>query len=301
MGICWFTVNQGNHALVENWGKFTHEAEPGCHYYNPCTEDYKTIDMRIRCLEVDCKTQTSDDVTVSIECNIQYQVIDPANSYYKLSNPIMQIKAYVYDVVRSQVPKKTLNEIYVIKEELSAAIKQQLQQTMKDYGYQIVATPVTDIRPNANVLHALNEQQTQRALKVAMIEKAESDKILMVTMAKADAERIRINAEARADAKHQEGLGLSRQRQAIIDGLTESVRHFQKGVDVDPETVMDLILITQYFDMMEQIGSKPGTNTIFIPHNQGVRDLASQIRQGQMEAQAAKRPTKDKKQIANAA
>merc|ERR550514_2389801 len=121
-------------------------------------------------------------------------------------------------------------------------------------------------------------------------QEAEAAKIVQILQAEANAKRITIKAEAEADAKHQSGLGLSRQRQAIVDGLSESVRHFKEGIpEVDSKAVMDLILVTQYFDMMQAIGASKtrGTNTIFIPHNpSNVADIATQIRQGFMESSA---------------
>merc|ERR1719334_2901699 len=123
---------------------------------------------------------------------------------------------------------------------------------------------------------------TQKNLKAAMTEKAQADAIVQIELAKAAAEEIRIKAEADAHAKHQSGLGLSMQRKAIVDGLTESVNIFQEGVPgVDARTVMDLIMITQYFDMMEKIGCSEsrGCNTLFIPNSAGeVSDLTQQLR-----------------------
>merc|ERR1712146_63782 len=208
--------------------------------------------------------------------------------YYTLSEPEAQIRAYVHDVVRAEVPKKTLDEIFVVKEELSFAIMNQLRATMEKYGFKIEATPVTDIDPDRNVKAALNEKTRCMRLKEAAEETAQGNKIVQVLEAQAQAEEIRIRAAAEADAKHQAGMGLSRQRQAIIDGLSESVRHFRQGVpEADSKAVMDVILLTQYFDMMQAVGTSKnrGTNTMFIPHNpSNVADLTSQIRQGFMES-----------------
>merc|ERR1712173_70355 len=150
--------------------------------------------------------------------------------------------------------------------------------------------PVTDLDPDDNVKRSLNEMMGQKNLKAAMTEKAQADAIVQIELAKAAAEEIRIRAEADAHAKHQSGLGLSMQRKAIVDGLTESVNIFQEGVSgVDARTVMDLIMVTQYFDMMEKIGCSEtkGTNTLFIPNGPGeVHNFGAQLRQGMLEANA---------------
>merc|ERR1719419_452467 len=152
---------------------------------------------------------------------------------------------------------------------------------LKEYGFEIRATPVTDIDPDHTVKRSLNQMNTQKNMKEAMREKAESDAIVKIKNAEAVGQERRIKAEADAEAKYQAGLGLSRQRKAIVDGLSESVQLFQEGVQgVNARTVMDLIMITQYFDMMEKIGCSDtrGTNTLFIPNNPGqVHELADQL------------------------
>jgi len=133
----------------------------------------------------------------------------------------------------------------------------------------------------------------KKNLKEAMREKAESDAIVKIKNAEAGGQEMRIKAEADAEAKYQAGLGLSRQRKAIVDGLSESVQLFQEGVPgVNAKTVMDLIMITQYFDMMEKIGctENKATNALFTPSNGmgGMGDFASSIRQSMMEANASR-------------
>lgn len=287
-------VRSGETAIVERFGKFYDVKDAGLHFINPITmRTAATMDMRLQQLRVVCESKTEDNVFVRITVSIHYRIVKDAvgKAYYEMSNPVDQIRAYVFDVVRAEVPKKTLDEIFVVKEELAGAIKVALEKTMSNYGFQIMATPVTDIDPDPAVKIALNERTRQLNLKFAAQEKAEADKIVAIFHAEGKAETTRIQAAAEADAKHAQGQGLSRQRQAIVEGLAQSVKDFQEGVtDVNSKDVMDLIMITQYFDMMHSIGCSPtkGTNTIFIPHSpSSVGDVASQLRQGFMEAKAA--------------
>merc|ERR1719277_2306282 len=237
-----------------------------------------------------CDSKTLDNVFIQVAVNVQFKVVDPKKSFYQMDDPIRQIRAYVFDVIRSEVPRLKLDQAFTQKEKLSAAVKSQLTEELGSYGFEIVHTPVTDLDPDAKVKHSLNEMMTQKNLKAAMTEKAQADAIVQIELARAAAEEIRIRAEADAHAKHQSGLGLSMQRKAIVDGLTESVNIFQEGVaGVDARTVMDLIMITQYFDMMEKIGCSEnrGTNTLFVPSGPGaVHDFSQQLRQSVLEGGA---------------
>jgi regulator of protease activity HflC (stomatin/prohibitin superfamily) len=108
-------------------------------------------------------------------------------------------------------------------------------------------------------------------MRVAANEKAEAEKIVQIK-----------RAEGEAEAKYLSGLGIARQRQAIVDGLRDSVLGFSVNVPgTTAKDVMDMVLITQYFDTMKEIGASSKASSVFIPHGPGaVRDIATQIRDG---------------------
>lgn len=281
MGCC-VCIETGNLGLKERWGKYTSTVQPGCTCIVPIMDNVRVVNMRLQALNVTCESKTRDNVFIQVAVCVQYKVVDEVKSFYQMNAPHQQIKAYVFDVIRSEVPQLNLDEVFLEKEKLSKAVKNQLEEELGSYGFKIVHTPVTDLDPDMKVKKSLNEMMTQKNLKAAMTEKAQADAIVQVELAKAAAEEIRIKAEADAHAKHQSGIGLSMQRKAIVDGLTESVNIFQEGVaGVDSKTIMDLIMITQYFDMMEKIGCSDnrGTNTLFIPNGPGaVHQYAKDIR-----------------------
>lgn len=151
--------------------------------------------------------------------DVQYQVINEMveAAFYKLTDQTLQIRAYVYDVVRSTVPKLELDNVFTSKEEIASDVKEQLTKSMESFGFRILQTLVTDIEPAAKVKAAMNEINAAARLRVAAVQKAEADKLTVVKHAEADAE-----------AKFLSGQGIARQRQAIINGLRESVkvRHY---------------------------------------------------------------------------
>jgi regulator of protease activity HflC (stomatin/prohibitin superfamily) len=196
-------------------------------------------------------------------------------AYYRLTDIEMQLTPYVEDVVRSEVPKRTLDEAYESKEAVALAVKSALSIEMQRYGYEIVNALVTDLQPDSNVLSAMNQIEAQRRMRMAAQEKAEADKILIVKAAEADAE-----------SKYLSGAGVARQRRAIVDGLKESVMDFNDSVvGTTPSDVMQLMMVTQYLDMLKEVGTKDKATTLFIPHApSAVNDIQGQMRQGFMEA-----------------
>merc|ERR1711908_110348 len=254
-------VSQGDVRVVENFGKFERVAFPGLHFVFPCLcQNAKPpLSMRLQQIEVHCETKTKDNVFVNIKIAVQFQIeaYEPSikNAQYRLQNALSQIESYVFDVVRSSVPKLDLDDVFTNKEEISDGIKHNLADAMSGFGYRIIASPVTDIDPNAEVKRAMNEINKARRLRAAALDEGEALKIRSIK-------------EADAQAKFKQGEGIARQRKAIVAGLRDSVNAFKDEVSgVDAKNVMDLMLMTQYFDMMKDIGADSKSNAVFMTHS----------------------------------
>merc|ERR1719421_2074025 len=230
-----------------------------------------------------------------MKVSIQFQIVHADesiwNAYYRLTNPRSQIEAYVYDVVRATVPKIDLDDVFTQKEEISLSVKTNLEAHMRSFGYEILATPITDIEPNAEVKRAMNEINKASRLRSAANDAGEAVKVKAIKEAEADASRTEIQAKATAEAMHLGGVGIARQRQAIMEGLRESVNAWGTEVDdVPPKQVLDLMIVTQYFDMMKEVGSNARNNAVFLNHSPGaLEELASSVNQGFIAATGMKR------------
>ncbi|CAN0438584.1 unnamed protein product, partial [Ectocarpus sp. 8 AP-2014] len=118
------------------------------------------------------------------------------------------------------LPKLDLDQAFDSKEDIAIAVKNQLEEVMQEYGYQILQALVTDMDPDARVKGAMNEINASKRLREAATNKAEADKIMQVKA-----------AEAEAESKYLSGVGVSRQRKAIVDGLRDSVQTFSETID----------------------------------------------------------------------
>ncbi|CAA2995438.1 protein PPLZ12 [Olea europaea var. sylvestris] len=275
-------VDQASVGVVEKWGRFQRLAEPGFHFFNPLAGECLAgiLSTRINSLDVKIETKTKDNVFVQMHCSIQYRVIrgNADDAFYELQNPEEQIQSYVFDVVRAHVPRMTLDELFEQKGDVANAVLEELEKVMGAYGYNIEHILMVDIIPDPSVRRAMNEINAAQRMQLASVYKGEADKILQVKKAEADAE-----------AKYLGGVGVARQRQAITDGLRENILNFSHKVEgTSAKEVMDLIMITQYFDTIKDLGNSSKNTTVFIPHGPGhVRDIGEQIRNGLMEASTA--------------
>jgi regulator of protease activity HflC (stomatin/prohibitin superfamily) len=264
-------VQQQSRAIVERFGRYLKTAKPGLNFKVPYI-DYvvQRVSLRVQQLPVEVETKTLDNVFVKLLVAVQFRVTEgsEADSYYKLQDHVEQIKSFVLDVVRAKVPKMTLDEVFEKKDDVGLAVKSELDASMKIYGFEIPNALVTDVNPADNVKAAMNDIQTQQRLQIAAAAKGEANKILVIK-----------NAEAEAESKRLQGEGIAKERRAIIDGLRESIAAFTDQIGgVSAPEVLKLVLLTQYFDTMKDIGVSAGSKVILMPHSPGgMNDIAEQL------------------------
>ena len=278
LGSAFFTVEQRSTAIVQRFGKFLREAGPGIQIKVPYVDRVVgRVNLRVQQLDVEIETKTEDNVFVRMVVAVQYFVLPEKayDAFYKLEDANRQITSFVFDVVRAQVPKIKLDDVFEKKDDIANIVKSELAQVMEGFGYGILKALVTDIDPDAKVKESMNEINAAQRMRVAATERGEADRILKVKA-----------AEGEAQSKALQGRGIADQRQAIVAGLRDSVDEFRKSVPgTTAKDVMNLVLMTQYFDMLKEIGASSRSNAILIPHSPGnLTSLTEQMRNAMIEA-----------------
>lgn len=273
-----FTVEQRTTAIVQRLGRFVREAGPGLHVKVPVIDRViGRMNLRVQQLDVEIETKTEDNVFVRMVVAVQYYVLPEKvyDAFYKLDDATRQITSFVFDVVRARVPRIKLDDVFEKKDEIADSVKSELAQVMEGFGYGILKALVTDIDPDSRVKESMNQINAAQRMRVAATERGEADRILKVKAAEGDAQ-----------SKALQGRGIADQRTAIVAGLRDSVDTFQKSVPgTTAKDVMNLVLMTQYFDMLKEIGASSRTNAILIPHSPGhLASLTEQMRTAMIEA-----------------
>jgi len=274
-----FTVNTAQVAIITRFGKFLRVADAGLNWKIPYIDSVTgLISLRVNQITLTMETKTRDNVFVTIPISVQNRVRPEKvfDAYYRLSDPVAQIKSYVEQVILGHVPGMTLDEVFASQSSIAAAVKQELDADMATFGYEIVNVLVTDIIPDAKVKSAMNDINAAQREQVAAAARGEAEKILVVK-------------KAEAESKALQGQGIANQRKAIIEGLQTSVEQFQKAVEgASAMEVMQLVLVTQYFDTLKSIGETDKTNTLFLAHSPStVKDVSDQIMNAMLVAQRA--------------
>ena len=253
-----FIINQQTAGVIERFGKFHSIRQSGLQLKIPIIDRIAgKLSLKIQQLDVVIETKTKDDVFVKIKVSVQYKVIKEKvyDAFYKLDFPHEQITSYVFDVVRAEVPKMILDDVFLKKDDIAIAVKSELNVAMMEYGYDIIKTLVTDIDPDAQVKEAMNRINASEREKVAAQFEGDAARILIVEKAKAEAE-----------SKRLQGQGIADQRREIARGLEESVSVLNK-VDINSQEASALIVVTQHYDTLQSIGQETNSNLILLPNS----------------------------------
>ncbi len=253
-----FIVKQQSAAVVERFGKFVSVRHSGLQIKIPVVDRVAgRLSLRIQQLDVVVETKTKDDVFVKVKVSVQYKVIKDKvyDAFYKLDFPQDQITSYVFDVVRAEVPKMILDDVFEKKDDIAIAVKSELNEAMKNYGFDIIKTLVTDIDPDAQVKESMNRINASEREKVAAQFEGDAQRILIVERAKAEAE-----------SKRLQGQGIADQRREIARGLEDSVKVLN-NVDINSQEASALIVVTQHYDTLQSVGSASNSNLILMPNS----------------------------------
>ena len=253
-----FIVKQQTAAIIERFGRFSSIRQSGLQLKIPLVDRIAgKVSLKIQQLDVIIETKTRDDVFVRLKVSVQYMVIKLKvyDAFYKLDYPHEQITSYVFDVVRAEVPKMKLDDVFVKKDDIALAVKAELNEAMSDYGFDIIKTLVTDIDPDQQVKNAMNRINAAEREKVAAQFEGDAARILIVEKAKAEAE-----------SKRLQGQGIADQRREIARGLEESVDVLNR-VGINSQEASALIVVTQHYDTLQSLGQETNSNLILLPNS----------------------------------
>ena len=266
-----FIVQSQSAAIIERFGKYQFTAHEGLNFKLPLIDRIVVRrNLKIVQQDIEVETKTKDNVFVRTKVSVQYQIIrDKVNdSYYRLSDPLAQIESYIFDVVRSEIPKLSLDDVFVNKDTVALAVKESLEESMDDFGFMIIKTLITDIDPDEKVKQSMNEINAAERLRDAAMAKAEAEKIGIV-----------MQAEAHAESKRLQGLGMANQRKEIAAGLKSSIEDLKQS-GINNEEVLTILLITQHYDALEAMTKNSKSNTIMVPYSSSnVTGMREQIQE----------------------
>ena len=250
-------IKTANTGVKQHFGKFIGLCEPGLNFYIPIVQKISIVSNMVQHKDFIFKVKTKDDVFTDLHIGVQIQIKseDTEKAFFKLNDPDSQIDSYVQNVVRSQAPKMTLDQLFESQGDIADSVSQHLEERMSEYGYTIIDTLVNNIVPDREVADAMNKINASERLKKAAKNEADANYIREVR-----------HAEADRDRKILQGEGISGQRLAILKGYENGIEEMAEGLGLTPKDIIDFVMKTQHLDTLESIGKSANTKTIFMSH-----------------------------------
>lgn len=252
-------------------GIFTSQAsvDPGFRIYFPVIQKISHVSTRQSENTFSVEVKTKDNVFSRLAISVQWR-IEPSNverAFFSLTHPLDQIRSYVENVVRSQAPTISLDDLFADQDALAAKVAEVLEKKMDAHGYTIVDTLITDIEPETKVKTAMNEINATARLKEAAQNEADALYIKAVREAEADAERKRL-----------QGKGISDQRTAILDGYKDGIRDISASLGLSSLDILTFVQSVQHMDMVENVGKSQNAKVIFIDKDKHLHSPAKDLR-----------------------
>lgn len=244
--------------IRQTFGKYSKSCSPGLNFYIPFVHKISLVSNMVSNEEFHLKVKTKDNVFTKLNIGVQLKIKndDAVKAFFSLDNPNEQISTYVQNVVRSKVPTMKLDELFESQGDIGESVRMELEEKMSGYGFTIIDTLVNDIEPAKEVADAMNKINASDRLKDAAKNEADAEYIRKVREAEADRDR-----------KILQGEGISGQRLAILKGYEEGVEQMATNLGLSAKEIVEFVLETQRFDMLENIGTSENAKTVFLDHN----------------------------------
>jgi regulator of protease activity HflC (stomatin/prohibitin superfamily) len=247
-------IQSASTGVRQTFGRFTGLDSPGLAIYIPFIQSISVVSNRLQQDNFHFETKTSDNVFVNLGISVQYLIKpeDSEKAFFSLDDPLEQINSYIENVVRSQVPKMTLDKLFESQDDICNNVGSQLSDKMAQNGYTIKNTLITNIDPDEIVKKSMNQINASYRLKEAAKNEAEANYIKCVKEAEADSERKRLQGE-----------GIRLQREAIIKGYKQGVHDMMASTGLTSKDIVDFMRAMQELDTMESIGRSNNAKTLF--------------------------------------
>ena len=269
-------VQQQSILIVERLGQFNRVLPPGLHVIIPIFERVVyTLNLRTQNLDFSIVAITSDKVTITLDTSLIYQII-PKEAYsvaYNLQNPVQVIKTTVENSIRAYVAKQSHEEILEKRDELTVYLIDHLRDQMLSWGYQITNFQIKDVVLPSAITDAMSSVVASKRLQEAAENQANAEYIKVVR-----------SAEAQKETRVLQGEGLAGERKAIINGLAESIQDLTVATGTSSESVLNIVMLNQYIDMLRTVGRDGAGNSkiVFLNSNPSgmsniIQELTSMI------------------------
>lgn len=279
-------THQGNSALVERLGTFSRTLEPGINIVLPFLEkEVSEQSLKERVLDVPPQPCiTKDNVTISVDAVIYWQLVDHFKSYYAVLDMETALVNLVLTQIRSEVGLMHLDQTFSARQAINDRLLQELDAATDPWGIKVTRVELRELRPSQGVTAAMEKQMTAERRKRATILDSEGEQEAAINVARGRAEALVLEKEAESKAVVINAEAMAQQQKLLAEARGQAAAVLAEVLEKHPMAAeaLRLLLAKDWMTMGEQLAqAKAGSVLMVDPQSPGsllaaLRDLQQQ-------------------------
>ena len=263
-----FTINQGYIGVVTMFGKYRRVVRPGLNIKIPILEQvFRKISYQNRSVELEFQAITTDQANVYFKSMLLYAVQNADEETikkvaFKFISERDMMQALIRTVegsIRTYVASKRQAEILGLRKEIVEYVKEQVDNSLEEWGYHLIDLQITDISFDKVILESMSKVVASNNLKAAAENEGQATLITKTKNAEAEGNAIKIAAEAEREAARLRGQGVALFRQEVARGMTEAAEQM-KQANLDT----NVILFSMWTEAIKNFAEYGKGNVIFL-------------------------------------
>ncbi|MCX7745876.1 MAG: SPFH/Band 7/PHB domain protein [Clostridia bacterium] len=257
-------IRQSEVAIVERLGKYSRTASSGLNIVVPILDKIATrIDLRTQVIDSPLQPViTKDNVTMSIDTVVYFQVTDPFKATYEIQNLVQAIRYLTTTTLRDIIGTMELDETLSSRENINNRLRIVLDEATDKWGVRVERVEVKNIDLPPDIKDAMEKQMRAEREKRAAILQAEGERQAAVTQAQGHKEAQILNAEAEKEAKIRRSEGEAQAIKKVAQAEADKIKFIftaLKEANIDEK-----MLSVKYIEVLQNMAAGP--NKVFVPY-----------------------------------